>query len=92
MTNRCSILFNPADIIALLVEATGGLIPPDARLLEVWQHPHLDRIIAFLVESSAWTTPHQIQLRFDEDGQILVYDGSIEPVWQPTDPSLAGKH
>ncbi len=82
MTNTCTLIFHPADLLAALADATNGVVPPNARLLEVLQHPQLERIIALLAESPSWRSPQPIQLRYT-DNEILVYDGSDEPAWTP---------
>ncbi|MCX7946949.1 MAG: hypothetical protein N2557_08515, partial [Hydrogenophilus sp.] len=70
-SNRCRIVFDPQSIIDLIVHYTDGQLPLSSEVTGLYNHPHLDRIIAFSVRSPEFDTPAILHFRY-QDRKVLV--------------------
>ena len=65
MAGTKQLIFDPANLYALLVHYTSGECPLNGQVTEVLIHPQLSRYLALQVESQEWTTSEPLHLRYD---------------------------
>lgn len=82
MAGSKTLVFNPQNLLALLVHYTDGGVPLNAELKNVLVHPSLTRMVALEVSSDEWTTSDPLHIRYEGNKTMTWTKGDEKPNWQ----------
>lgn len=78
------LVFDPKDLLSLLIHYTDGEVPLSGKVTDFLVHPAMSRKIGLLIESPEWDSPEPLFLGYDGK-RIRSWanvDGQREPVWE----------